>query len=129
MDETGNCVISNKRLNGEGDVVTLKEKGSEGINRPVQSGLIPLLRSLGSRYIRPAGESTVVPAASSELRNLFQKKQPVGVAPLLAKQNKVSPSRPIVSFVAPKLNLGRIQREKDWVKHPVLQQLKPRTRY
>ena len=28
-----NCVICNKRLNGEGDVVTLKEKGSEGINR------------------------------------------------------------------------------------------------
>ena len=28
-----NCVICNTRLNGEGDVVTLKEKGSEGINR------------------------------------------------------------------------------------------------
>lgn len=33
MDETVNCVICNKSLNGEGDVVTLKEKGSEGINR------------------------------------------------------------------------------------------------
>ena len=33
MDETANCVICKKSLNGEGDVVTLKEKGSEGINR------------------------------------------------------------------------------------------------
>ena len=33
MDETVNCVICNKSLNGEGDVVTLKEKESEGINR------------------------------------------------------------------------------------------------
>ena len=57
----------------------------------MQSGLIPLLRSLGSRYIRTASESNVVSAASSELRNLFQKKQLVVVAPLLAKQNNVSP--------------------------------------
>ena len=28
-----NCVICNKSLNGEGDFVTLKEKGSKGINR------------------------------------------------------------------------------------------------
>ena len=103
MDETVNCVICNKSHNEEGDVVTLKEMGSKGINR---AGLIPLLWSLGSRYIKTAGESTVVQAASSELRNLFQKKQVVVVAPLLAKQNNVSPSRPIVSFVAPKLNLG-----------------------
>ena len=33
MDETANCVICKRSLNGEGDVVTLKEKGSEGINR------------------------------------------------------------------------------------------------
>ena len=33
MNETVNCVICNKSLNGEGDVVTLREKGSEGINR------------------------------------------------------------------------------------------------
>ena len=33
MDETVNCVICNKSLSGEGNVVTLKEKGSEGINR------------------------------------------------------------------------------------------------
>ena len=33
MDETANCVICKKSLNGEGNVVTLKEKGSEGINR------------------------------------------------------------------------------------------------
>ena len=33
MDETVNCVIYDKSLSGEGDVVTLKEKGSEGINR------------------------------------------------------------------------------------------------
>ena len=33
MDETANCIICKKSLNGEGDVVTLKEKGSEGINR------------------------------------------------------------------------------------------------
>ena len=33
MDETANCVICKKSLNGEGDVVTLKEKGSKGINR------------------------------------------------------------------------------------------------
>lgn len=32
MDETANCIICKKSLNGEGDVVTLKEKGSEGIN-------------------------------------------------------------------------------------------------
>ena len=35
MDETVNCVICNKSLNGEYVVVTLKEKGSEGINRAV----------------------------------------------------------------------------------------------
>ena len=33
MDETANCVICKKSLNGEGDVVTLKEKESKGINR------------------------------------------------------------------------------------------------
>ena len=33
MDETVNCVICNKSLNGEGDFVTLKEEASEGINR------------------------------------------------------------------------------------------------
>ena len=35
---------------------------------------------------------------------MFQKKQLVVVAPFLAKQNSVSPSNPIASFVAPKLN-------------------------
>lgn len=33
MDEIANCVICKKSFNGEGDVVILKEKGSEGINR------------------------------------------------------------------------------------------------
>ena len=28
-----NCAICNKSLDGEDDVVTLREKGSEGINR------------------------------------------------------------------------------------------------
>ena len=49
----------------------------------MQSGLIPLLRSLGSRYIRTASESNDVSAATSELRNLFQKKQLVVVAPFI----------------------------------------------
>lgn len=33
MDETLNCVICNKSLNGEGIIVTLIEKGCEGIKR------------------------------------------------------------------------------------------------
>jgi len=32
MDKTVNCVICGKSLDGEDDVVTLREKGSEGIN-------------------------------------------------------------------------------------------------
>jgi len=33
MDESLNCVICNKSLNGEGDIITLIEKGCEGIKR------------------------------------------------------------------------------------------------
>ena len=33
MDEIVKCVLCNESLDGEGDVVTLKEKGSEGVNR------------------------------------------------------------------------------------------------
>ena len=33
VDEAVKCIICEKSLDGEGDIVTLKEKGSEGINR------------------------------------------------------------------------------------------------
>ena len=77
-------------------------------DKPVQC------REVSSHYYGPwaagtsknAAKSIVVQAASGNLRNLFQKKQLVVVTPLLAKQNNVSPSSPIASFVAPKLNLG-----------------------
>ena len=49
MDETVNCVICNGSLNGEGDVVTLKDEGREKINRASAEQFDSLLRSLGSR--------------------------------------------------------------------------------
>ena len=124
-----NCVICNKSLNGEGDVVTLREKGSEGINRASAEGFDSITTVPGEQVhqnyrreyccpssiklacVADASYLTTVPPVICDIKQAKKSiseeiKQLVVVAPLLATQNNVSSLRLIVSLVASKLNLG-----------------------
>ena len=87
MDESVNCVICNKSLNGEGDVVTLKEKGSEGINRASAERFDSITTVPGQQvhqncrreYCRPssikrAKKSVLEETTSSRTRRSFTRK-------------------------------------------------------
>ena len=82
-----NCVICNKSLNGEGDVVTLKEKGSEGINRASAERFDSITTVPGQQvhqncrreYCRPssikrAKKSVLEETTSSRTRRSFTRK-------------------------------------------------------
>ena len=62
---TVNGWYSNKSLNGEGGVVTLKEKGSKGINRASAEGFDSITTVPGQKVHQNCGEGIVVPAVSS----------------------------------------------------------------
>ena len=80
MDGTVNCVICYKRLNGEGDVVNLIEKGSEGINRASVERVDTITTFPGQTVHHNYRQEYRRPALI-ELKKLFQTKQIVVVAP------------------------------------------------
>ena len=80
MDGTVNCVICNKSLNSEGDVVTLIEKGSKGINRASVDRVDTITTFPGQKVHYNCRREYCRPALI-ELKTLFQTKQIVVVAP------------------------------------------------
>ena len=80
MDETLNCVICNKSLNGEGIIVTLIEKGCEGIKRGSLKW-VDTITTVPAQQVHQNARWECCCPASIELEKLFQKKQLLAITP------------------------------------------------
>ena len=74
MDESLNCVICNKSLNGEGDIVTLIEKGCEGIKR-ASLKRADNITTVPAQQVHQNSRQEYCCPVLIELKKLFQKKQ------------------------------------------------------
>ena len=74
MDESLNCVICNKSLNGEGDIVTLIEKGCDGIKR-ASLKRADNITTVPAQQVHQNSRQEYCCPALIELKKLFQKKQ------------------------------------------------------
>ena len=106
MDETANCVICKKSLNGEGDVVTLKEKGSEGINRASTEWFDSFTTVPGQQVHQNCRREYCRPSSIKRAKKSVSEETTSSGRSFPCKAEQCFSLRPIVSFVAPKLNLG-----------------------
>jgi len=112
MDKTVNCVICNKSLDGEDDVVTLREKRREGINRASAERNDTIITVPGQQVHQNCRREYCLPSNIKRAKKVVSSETTSGPRPLTRKAEQGFSFRTDCFFCGTKVEFGLSSKRK-----------------